>query len=355
MRRRVIVAALTSLVLAVAGCTDGESPDAGSDETDGPSASATDADPSPSRPNRRFKPDEPAGFSPCDLLSQKDVVELAHLERGDTLFSWQLARYGSTGVDTCRIGERSTAACAGCDFGQVEVGIYTGHPERSFKQLTSELTGVDRPRVGDRAVLSSSSPARYTLWTKVDDAIVFLYVQQSGSEPLLSREVVQLARRAVANLPADPLDRVGRSEALPKACDTVDRAAVETVLGGSVVLARGNVSAVSATCDYQADNPTRRHRSSATPRQLALHVELRKVDDVSEFVDELAAGDYGPAKEIPDLGRRAVFKSDEHELLVMVDDATMLTVEGFLAFAPEDHRPRAALISVAESALTMLA
>jgi hypothetical protein len=349
MRRPGLVAAtaLTALLaIGAAGCSD-ETADASPDDSGpAPTADAT--------PTERFEPDEPRGFSPCDLLSERDVVELAHLERGDTLFSWQLARYGSTGVDTCRIGQRSTAACAGCDFGYVEVGVYSGRPDRTFGELTSELTGVDRPRVGDKAILSSSAPARYSLWAKQGDAIVFLYVQQAGSEPLLSREVVQLARRAVHNLPDDVVERVDRAEALPRECDALDRAAIETVLGGSVVLARGSVSEAGITCDYQADNPIPRYRDSPAPKQLGLHVEVRAVDDGAEFLDELVSGEYGtPAEEVKGLGERAVLKPEEDELVVLLDDSTMLTVEGFLAYGPSDQEPRKALIDVAESALDL--
>jgi hypothetical protein len=344
MRSLVVAAALTSLLaVGAAGCSDDEA-DASSD--------VGETRPSDGPPSPGFEPDEPRGFSPCDLLSEGDVVELAHLERDDTLFSWQLARYGAAGVDTCRIGQRSTAACAGCDFGYVEVGVYSGRPERTFGELTSELTGVDRPRVGDRAILASSAPAQYTLWTEVDGTIVFLYVQQAGAEPLLSREVVQLARRAVRNLPDDAAERVDRAEALPKVCDELDRAAIEELLGGPVVLARGNVSGAAVTCDYQADN--RRYPDSPVPKQLGLHVEVRMVEDGAQFLDELVGGEYGtPAKEVPGLGKRAVIKTEEDELLVLLDDSTLLTVEGFLAYAPDGPTPRAGLIAIAESALSM--
>jgi hypothetical protein len=344
------VALVALLGAGATGCADDAEP-ASSDRA---SPTAPDDGPSSADPTPRFEPAEPDGFSPCDLLDPRDVVRLAHLERGDTLFSWQLARYGSTGVDTCRIGRRSTTACAGCDFGHVEVGVYAGRPDRTFAQLTSGLTGVDRPNVGDRAVLASSAPAGYTLWAEVDDAILFLFVQQSGTRPLMSRDVVRLAKRAVRNLPADAADRVDRDEALPQPCDSLDREAIEKVLAGPVVLARGNVSTVGITCDYQADNPTPRYRDSPQPKQLALHVELRTVDDGAEFLDDLTAGEYGsPTEEIAGLGERAVLKTDEDELVVLLDDATLLTVEGLLAYAPDGHEPREALVDVAESALAM--
>jgi hypothetical protein len=347
-------AALTLAALLLAACSDD-----GDDQTGehrpgniGGGTSSESTHPTTAGPVE----EEPARFSPCDLLDGADITSaLPWIDPDEEMSSVrQLARYDS-GIDACRIGRARHVDCGGCDFGVVDVGFHAGATRWSFDQMvgtlsSDQLAPANVDDLGDRAVVAGNGH-RYVVWWEMGDAIFHLSTASNSGTFDDVDDVVGLARTAAGNVPVE--EDLGRDETviLPDACAALDRDNVEAVLGAPVVLARGSHTAAGVVCSYEADSEHTTDERGFS--QVGLTVSVGPAsDDVSDFLDRVAAGTYGTAEELPGVGERALLRPDEAEINGLIDGTTQFKVEGFLARRGSDYPPEA-LISLAESAATI--